>query len=146
MGAITFPIQGGMRILLIYSVIAIFTCIGLILSCNGDRTETCGTPYATTDGNIEGQVGDTVPLSCSATLPGEMKFSSCESEKVYLDFKWEHVSGPEVEIINSDQSESYFIPVETGEYRFCCKATYPITDVNKKVRVSSCAYLDVRIQ
>jgi hypothetical protein len=53
-----------------------------------------------------------------------------------LRFQWEQIDGPPADLIDSDQREAFFIPVQTGEYLFRFRAEYPKTEVNKKSKVS----------
>jgi hypothetical protein len=102
-------------------------------SCHDTHTDSCGYcgPPLSSAGEDVGdcQVGRMVILRGSVRLPPE-DTQVCLTEKDSLIFQWEQVSGPEVEIIDADQRDAYFIPTVPGTYKFRFQVLYPITEIN----------------
>jgi hypothetical protein len=95
----------------------------------------CGPPITSAGEDLEGTIGRMVILRGSVRLPPEDE-QVCLTEKDTLIFKWEQVSGPDTELLDSDQREASFIPATDGTYKFRFAATYPVTEVNKEEKVS----------
>ena len=90
----------------------------------------CGPPISSAGADVSDcQVGKMVILRGSVRLPPE-DTQVCLDEKDSLTFEWEQVSGPEVEIVDVDQREAYFIPAVPGVYKFRFRVTYPTTQIN----------------
>ena len=116
-------------VLSILLVLFALLCIGCPSENGGVE---CGPPItAAGEDQTDCTVGRMVILRGGVRLPPEDN-PACLTEKDTLTFNWEKVSGPDMELLDSEQREASFIPTDAGTYKFRFQATYPVTEVNKK--------------
>ena len=137
-----------LRVPIVLLTLSMFVLAALIYAGCPDEPGAvkCETPIVDTGDNIEGEVGTPVILICGVTLPPEEK-DHCKNEKNAVQISWEQNGGPDVTLDDYDQPQTTFTPAEASpDYKFCCTATYPITALNKEVKVSQPDCVDVDVK
>jgi len=118
----------------------------LCSGCGGvTDSKKCGPPMVSAGDDLTGSVGEPVILAGSLRLPDETE-QVCISEKSWVTYRWEQLSGPDVTLDNEKAQQAMFIPSQAGSYSFRCQATYPVTEVNPTTQVSQWDTVSVTVE
>jgi|GEM_PF-3434750 len=132
-----------------WHIVLLYVVISMALAfqhcdCPNGNGDHCGPPIVSAGEDIQAVLGETVVLICDVRLPPE-DWAVCQSELMWIEVKWEQMDGPDVDLKGAEQSQATFIPTEVATYKFCCTATYPITDLNEEILVSQPDCVNVNV-